>query len=547
MRAAMSRKTRIWDGILTAACVETDKRAQSRYSTDEYLDVRIEQAREYIEENGEEDSGGTPHASYDVADPLGDSLPDAFATLDKRFAYVNQGGKSAYIRRPDPDRPHDEILEVWTSESFNAYHADRPVFEECETADGVKTVKLNPAKEWLGDARRYSRVTFAPPPLFAGANAYNLWDCFTPPKGDPSIGCDLFKSFLLDIICDGREGLCDWVWMWLAHAVQFPGEKPGTCLVLQGDGGSGKSTFGEIMHEIWGQFSVHASNPDHVTGKFNKHQATAIMMVSDEALYGGDVKVSSIIKDMVTGKKQRVEQKFMDSFEVDSCLRCIFIGNPKKVIPIEANGSDRRYLCVSVSNAKRGDTTYFAELRYEAENGGLAALYGDLLEFDPDTVGLSWADVREAPLTKERRIMRGLSLRPVIRALIDVVEDGILEVREESGRTVHYKLAEDVPTNIEKSHVRAALRRSANNRDSRDDTNEVLEELFGEGTVESKRCAARFNVVDSSGDFETGSANGEVCVAVHTKERAHCYVFPALRELRAMLGERFGSIDSPED
>lgn len=517
--------------ILAAPC--DNDRAERRYATDEYLETRVGQAREFIEENS---ATGTPHLSMDISDPLGDTMPDALATLDQRWAYVNQSGKVVYVRRPDPARERDEVLEGWSGAAFREFHSDRSILEERETDDGSKIVKINPASEWTEHARRYSRVTFAPPPLYSHPNDYNLWNVFDPmPKGNPSVGCAKFKWFLLHVICDGRQEIYDWLWLWLAHAVQKPGEKPGTALVIQGDGGSGKSTLGELLHALFGAFSIHASNPEHVTGKFNKHQATAIMMVSDEALYGGDPRVSSIIKDMVTSRKQRVEPKGIDSFEVDSCMRCVFIGNPKKVVPIEANGSDRRYLCLTVSNVKRGDTGYFEMLREEAEAGGLAALYQELMEYEP-AEGLTWRDVRTAPMTPERRAMRWLSLRPAVRAAAEIIADGQLEAREDGGRVVHYSFSEDAPTYVVKEHVRLALRHAANNRDSRDDVGEVLEELLGKGAVTDTRRQVSFNVVF---DGELNSTDGGETPQVYTKDRAHAYRFPPLSEMQASLDARF--------
>lgn len=512
------------------------KRDRSKYDTETYLTEQIEKARDFVEGNPTASAVGTPHPSMDISDPLGETMSDSLATLDQRWALVNHGGKLVCVRRPDPERERDEALENMTPSTFRKFHEDRQVFVEVASEGGTVWEKRDPAQEWLAKAKRHSRVTFAPPPLYAHANDYNLFDDFDlRPHGDPAVGCEKIKAFLLNVICDGREDVFNWLWLWLAHAVQLPGEKPGTALVIQGKGGSGKSTLGDLIGDMFGSFAIHASNPDHVTGRFNKHQATALMLISDEALYGGDPRISSIIKDMVTSPTQRIEPKGIDSFEVRSCLRCVFMGNPQKVVPIETNGSDRRFLCLTVSSEKMGNTDYFAELRAEAKTGGLTALYDELLAWNPASAGMSWNDVRTAPLTKERRIMRWLSLRPSVRAMAEIVEEGDLVAREETGRVVRYTLNEDAPTPIEKSAVRAALKCASDRRDSRDSAEQVFGELFGEGIVDSTKRQVRFQVVERDDGYHLPGSGPEEII----KNRAQVFFFPPLSELRSLLQERF--------
>lgn len=214
---------------------------------------------------------------------MGDSLRDAWATLDQRFAYVNHGGKPVYFRRMDPlAKEPARVAETLNQKALEDWHANRRV--------KLKNGDLeNPAKSLLTQAKRYSGVTFAPEPQICPPSTYNLWSGFAierQPTADAS-KVQIIEDFLRDVICSGREDVYEWLTLWLAHTVQRPGEKPQTALVIQGEGGCGKSTLGEMLHKMCQPFSVYASDPEHVTGKFNSHQATAVMLVSDEALYGG--------------------------------------------------------------------------------------------------------------------------------------------------------------------------------------------------------------------------------------------------------------------
>lgn len=336
--------------------------------------------------------------------------------------------------------------------------------------------------------------------------------------------------------------------------MQRPGEKPGTALVLNGRGGCGKSTFGEMLHAMCAPFSVLASDPEHVVGKFNSHMATAILLVSDEALFAGDPKVSGIIKQQTTGRFARIEPKGIDSFEVKSCARYVYIGNPKQVIPIELNGSDRRYWCVTVSSAKIGDKAYFAELNDAIKNGGLVDMMQELMAYSPADAGMcpDWSDVREAILTPERQQMRMHSLRPAQKVLVEFVHSGELIVRDANGQLVRYVLSETDETPIEKTTLKAAVEKVSDRRDNRADIGNVLEELFGNLVNHKGKKTVRFQRCDSDGDFEIVSGSDKLPDAVPTpiwtsKAGKHCYIFPVRSVLLARLAEVFAVETVEED
>ena len=293
----------------------------------------------------------------------------------------------------------------------------------------------------------------------------NLWQGYRVERSSPG-SCEKLKEFIRDIICGGREDVHEWLWMWLAHAAQWPGEKPGSALVLQGEGRTGKSYFAGLLTRIFAPHTVFADNPNHVAGQFNKHLATAVLLISDEALFGGDPRISGQIKSLVTSTTQRIEAKGVDSVEMPSFLRAVFIGNPKRVVPIEANGSERRYLCLTVPTTRQDDTAYFAELEAEVQAGGLAGLLAELRAYVPAD---GWAGVRSAIETTERARMRRLSLPPGIRAMIDAIEDGVIELREEAGTGIRYELDDDAETRVERKHMRAFVAQARDRRDGGQD------------------------------------------------------------------------------
>jgi len=526
------------DAILAATCY--DDRAARRYVTDDYLVNRVEQAREYInaqdadnddqpdvdniaDADTSQDGANVEPAntiSLNIADPLGKKLSVALETLKARWAVVNVGGKVLFMPRPDPDHASDGV-QFFSEAEFIKFHKNRFVVK--------KGKRVQPAKVFAEEADRYAEVTFAPTPVVAMRHSFNLWNGFQVDKKAPSgATCEKLKVFIRDVICGGREDLFQWLWLWLAHCAQKPGEKPGTALVIQGTGGCGKSYFGTVLTRLFSPYTVFADREDHVTGKFNRHLATAVLLVSDEALFGGDNRVSGLIKSLVTTNVQRIEAKGVDSIEVQSFLRCVFVGNPKRVVPIEANGSDRRYLCLTVADTYKDDTDYFAEIEAEIAAGGLEALFGELAAYDPAENDQKWSEVRVAPETDEKKKMRRLSLPKVVRKMIEAVEDRVLEFRDESGRAIRYVLHEAGANYVARDHMRHAISKWADSRDGGQDANEVLADLFGDDVTTTRRKAVFEQRVGYDGEWEDAE-----------RKKAHCYVLPSQARMIELVTHRF--------
>ncbi|MDB5659724.1 MAG: hypothetical protein JWS10_2339, partial [Cypionkella sp.] len=210
------------------------------------------------------------------------------------------------------------------------------------------------------------------------------------------------------------------------------------------------------------------------------------------------------------------------------------------VIPIELNGSDRRYGCVTVSPAKIGDTAYFTELNDAIKNGGLVAMMEELAAYLPaeNDMQADWSDVREAPLTTERQQMRMHSLRPAQKVLVEFVHSGELTAPEASGRLVRYELSETEETPIEKATLKAAVEKVSNLHDNRADVANVLEELFGNLVNHKGKKTVRFQRYGNDRELEVTS-KGEPDWS--SKAGKHCYIFPARPVLLARLAEVFAT------
>ncbi|MEM6890546.1 MAG: primase-helicase family protein [Pseudomonadota bacterium] len=300
----------------------------------------------------ESDVDDLAHPSWDIAAPLGDTMQQAIATLNKRFRVVSIGGKVRFLRVPDPAglSAYSPTLETMSKGEFELYHADR-----CVT---VGDTPKNPASVFVDLAQRYSSIEFSPPPKETAENGYNLYRGrqVQAAKGN----AEPLKAFIHKIVCGGRDDLFDFVWMYMAHTVQRPGEKPQTAIVLRGKGGCGKSTFGIIFERLAAPYSMTISEGEHLTGRFaGQHLSTAIAAVCTEALFAGDPKVNGKIKNLVTSETILAESKGLPAIIMPSYTRFIFDSNDERVVPIDGNGSERRYLVMEISDAHKDDHDYF--------------------------------------------------------------------------------------------------------------------------------------------------------------------------------------------
>lgn len=91
---------------------------------------------------------------------------------------------------------------------------------------------------------------------------------------------------------------------------------------------------------------------------------------------------------------------------------------------IEMNGSERRYYVLLFNSEEKGNSEFFADLTAAIEGEEMAMLVAYLERYNPASADFTWADVRTAPETPERRVMGYNSMRPAMRRLLTVLRMG---------------------------------------------------------------------------------------------------------------------------
>lgn len=300
---------------------------------------------------------------------------DDIAEINKRYALVIIGDKAAVL---DTDE-----IKFLTVPTFELWFANQFV------RVGEKATPLG--KYWTRhpQRRQYAGIEFAPG-RETKPEYFNLWRGFAvePKQGD----CSKFLAHLHDNVCQGKEDLNNWVVGWFAQIAQRPSEKEGTSLVLRGAQGVGKTKVGEVIGSLLDHHYTIVSEPRYVTGRFNSHLSSCLLLHCDEAFWAGDHAAEGRLKDLITGQTNMIEFKGKEVIKVRNYVRLLITGNPHWLVP--AGFEERRFAVLDVGEQHMKDGPYFAAIDAEMKNGGREALLYYLLNFDLKSV-----DLRTTPTT----------------------------------------------------------------------------------------------------------------------------------------------------
>ena len=310
--------------------------------------------------------------------------------LNDRFAVISDfGGKCVVL-----SETYDHALDR-ARISRQAFADFEKRFQNQKIQIGTKKDGSTPVfqplgKWWLNHERRrqYDSVTFAPARDLE--NVYNLWRGFAceARPGD----CSLYLDHVRRNVCRNDEEHYRYLMGWFATAVQYPARPGYVAIVLRGSRGTGKSFFARTFGSIWGRHFMQVADPKFLVGSFNQHLRDCVVLFGDEAFYAGDRKHESVLKTLITEELLTVEAKYADAETAANYVHLIMASNEDWVVP--AGFRERRFLVLDVSDEHAKDTSYFAAIQNQMDNGGQEALLHLLLFWDLDEF-----DVRSVPQT----------------------------------------------------------------------------------------------------------------------------------------------------
>jgi hypothetical protein len=323
--------------------------------------------------------------------------------MNQTYALVIVGDKAPILKTPQKG------FSFLTVSAFEQWHANRFIQQG-------KT-RVTVAKHWLThpQRRQYEGITFAPNRDVPGY--YNVWKGFAvvPKPGD----CSKFLAHIKDNVCAGDAALYDWVIGWFAHIFRTPADKSGTSLVLRDEMGVGKTKVGEVFGSLLGEHFVLASEPRYITGRFNSHLVTCLLLQADEGFWAGDHTAEGKLRDLITGHHHYIEFKGKEPIRVPNFVRLFVTGNADWIVP--AGFDERRFAVFDVASHHKQDHAYFAAIDDEMNNGGREALLYHLLNLD-----LSKVNLRAIPKTDALLEQKISSLTAEAGWLLDLLSRGEL-------------------------------------------------------------------------------------------------------------------------
>lgn len=336
-------------------------------------------------EHGWEETRQDPREAFSehLAEPDdGDSMKSpkdrALEVFNEKYAYVAVGrGVVANLRAVK------EPVIFMQKSAFLDQHLHPKFPSGVVKADGTPVLK-GIGELWYHWKSRptYTGRDFLPPggPETLAPDILNLWRGW-PYKPGPG-SCDLFLRHILDVICSGEQNLYDWILTWMAHLVQKPYEKPGTCIVLKSDEGTGKGIFAKGLVKLCGVHGVRLGDEGQLTQTFNAHLQNRLLVFADEVTWGGRKMVEGTLKGMVTDEDRMYQPKGIDASPGRDFSRLIIAGNKSWQVP--ASTSARRWQVLATSEERIGDRRYFDAIVEELRNGGYQALMRLLIDLDMD-------------------------------------------------------------------------------------------------------------------------------------------------------------------
>jgi hypothetical protein len=148
-------------------------------------------------------------------------------------------------------------------------------------------------------------------------------------------------------LCSDNEPVYNYFISVISDMIRNPGRKLPICIVMNGEGGIGKSfLFDKLFRHLFGD--MYGCRSNKISGKFNRELENKVCFLIEELSHQDNKNESNIIKDMISNPKIRIERKGIDSYEVENCIRFFICSNGEWSIRIENNNSSRRYLVCDV-------------------------------------------------------------------------------------------------------------------------------------------------------------------------------------------------------
>lgn len=277
----------------------------------------------------------------------------------------------------------DELLErfalIYGGGGVVFDRAEHCVLQLSDMRDACRTRELH--REWMEHPDReivhLQEVDFDPS-CTDRAVTCNLWAGW--PTEARAGSCEHLLELLRHMCSEDAkpEQLYQWVTRWLAYPIQHPGAKMKTTLVLHGPQGTGKNMFFEAVMSMYGPYG-RVIDQSAIEDKFNDWASRKLFLVADEVVARADAyQVKNKLKAFITGEWVRINPKNVAARDERNHVNLVFLSN--EAMPVVLEDDDRRHGVIWTPQKLSKD--FYASLKREIDDGGVAALQHHLLHLD---------------------------------------------------------------------------------------------------------------------------------------------------------------------
>jgi len=362
--------------------------------------------------------------------------------LNKEIALIIIEGQSRFAKFDDLNN-----FELSTKQAVDDWYASLFAVDEDGEPITYKTSgsQMPAFKVWTtwDKKNKYSGLIFDPSKPKAYKDKLNLWKGLSiePKEGD----CQLILNHIKHIWCKNHKPTYEYVLNWFARMLQKPHLQGETAITLASGQGTGKNIILDIFSRILKNHQTVSTKLSDIVGKYNDHLATSVFVFLNEAIWGGDKTAEGTIKALITDNIITMEKKFMPMVTVKNCTHLVIASNNEWYASLGLD--DRRYITLTPSEEKKGNTQYFNKLSNQIKNGGgeEAFLYylinRDISKFEPRVTPEASEEIKE-----ERGRTKLLNANSVIKWAVDFIINEGMEVQGFKNIEWHFTFPE-IPKN----------------------------------------------------------------------------------------------------
>jgi hypothetical protein len=235
---------------------------------------------------------------------------------------------------------------------------------------GSGSAKAIPAEKfWKESPQRHERVMVFKPGGTTEPHEFNLWGGFGVEARKGWQKQRLLLRHIREVICRRDKEKFKYLIRFLAWAVQHPDKHSGVVIMLKSrKQGTGKSTLGKVMLDIFGQHGALIDDKERLLGRFTDWLENVCFVLAEEILWAGDHKAADKLKSLITGDTIQIERKFGSCRQVPNRLKTLATTNHDHAVA--AGVRDRRNVVYDVGDERVRDKAWFDNLYRDLAAGG---------------------------------------------------------------------------------------------------------------------------------------------------------------------------------